>query len=305
MKIKNHLVVSIVFLLALVACNKDDEDGGIPEADRTEQQAVDKDTLLHYLSTHYYNFTKMQNPENFHIDSLTIYELPDDGVLPNPEDNHLLINDVTTITKMVDETLYDYYILRLNQGGGELPDFTDNVRVNYEGSLENGNVFDSTANPIVFDLLGVVPGWRFVLPTFNTAVGDPIENEDGTISYNDYGFGMMFIPSGLAYFSSPPPGLPIYSNLIFKFELYRADDNDHDSDGILSQFEDLNGNGNVFDDDTDEDGQANYRDVDDDGDGILTIFEDLNGDGDPSNDLNAAGVPLYLDKNSRQSTQDN
>lgn len=305
MKFKLYVAVSLVFLLTTLSCNNDDDSGGIPEADRTEQQVKDNDSLLKYLSTHYYNAAKMQDPANFHIDSLIIYDLPSDGVLPNPQDNHLLIEDVTTLTKMVDETLYEYYALRLNDGGGEFPDFSDNVRLNYEGSLTNGNVFDSTTNSVVFDLLAVVAGWRYILPTFKTAFGDPIINEDGTVSYNDYGFGMMFIPSGIGYFASPPSGIPVYSNLIFKFELYQSADNDHDRDGVLSQFEDLNGNQNVFDDDTDGDGIANFNDVDDDGDGVLTIFEDLDGDGDPSNDLNAQGVPLYLDKNSKESNQGN
>jgi hypothetical protein len=99
---------------------------------------------------------------------------------------------------------------------------------------------------------------------------------------------------------------------------------DYDIDGVPTNNEDLNGNGNYGDDDTDGDGipdfvdddddgdmiltnyeliisrpngrsinnyadtdgdgTPNYLDNDDDGDGTLTIYEDYNGDGNPAND---------------------
>ena len=76
-------------------------------------------------------------------------------------------------------------------------------------------------------------------------------------------------------FSGAAPGIPIYSNLIFRFELYQYEENDHDLDGVPSYFEDLNGDVFLGNDDTDENGIADYVDVDDDGDGVLTINEHL------------------------------
>ncbi len=46
-----------------------------------------------------------------------------------------------------------------------------------------------------------------------------------------------------------------------------------DNDGIPAELEDLNGNGNLYDDDTDGDGLPNFLDADDDGDNVLTISE--------------------------------
>lgn len=72
-----------------------------------------------------------------------------------------------------------------------------------------------------------------------------------------------------------------------------------DNDGIPAALEDINGNGNLDDDDTDEDGIPNYLDVDDDGDNVLTVNEkpDPNGDGDISDalDTDGDGIPNYLD----------
>lgn len=71
---------------------------------------------------------------------------------------------------------------------------------------------------------------------------------------------------------------------------------DSDFDGVADYIEDLDGDGNPCNDDTDGNELPNYRDVDDDGDGILTIHEDIDGDGDPTNDdTDGDGIPNYLD----------
>lgn len=72
-----------------------------------------------------------------------------------------------------------------------------------------------------------------------------------------------------------------------------------DNDGIIAILEDINGNGNLEDDDTDGDGLPNYIDADDDGDNILTVDEepDPNADNtlDDSQDTDGDGIPDYLD----------
>jgi len=71
---------------------------------------------------------------------------------------------------------------------------------------------------------------------------------------------------------------------------------DADNDSVLNQFEDLNNDTNLHNDDTDSDGSLNFRDTDDDGDGILTINEDYNLNGSPlDDDTNTNGIPDYLD----------
>lgn len=71
---------------------------------------------------------------------------------------------------------------------------------------------------------------------------------------------------------------------------------DSDGDQILDVHEDVNGNNNIEDDDTDSDGIPNYLDADDDGDGILTKDEDYDGDDDPTNDnTDGDNKPDYLD----------
>ena len=73
---------------------------------------------------------------------------------------------------------------------------------------------------------------------------------------------------------------------------------DADNDSIADVLEDVNGDGNLDNDDTDDDGVANYLDEDDDNDGVNTMDEDYDGDNDPTNDdTDDDGIANYLDNN--------
>jgi len=71
---------------------------------------------------------------------------------------------------------------------------------------------------------------------------------------------------------------------------------DNDNDSVLNGLEDINGNLNPRDDNTDSNGNPNYLDNDDDNDGILTINEDYNNNGSVlDDDINSNGIIDYLD----------
>ncbi|ARV09720.1 hypothetical protein BTO05_08715 [Winogradskyella sp. PC-19] len=73
---------------------------------------------------------------------------------------------------------------------------------------------------------------------------------------------------------------------------------DADNDSIADVLEDVDGDGNLDNDDTDGDSIPNYLDEDDDNDGINTINEDYDGDNDPTNDdTDDDGIANYLDAN--------
>ncbi|MFK7929371.1 MAG: hypothetical protein AB8H79_14345, partial [Myxococcota bacterium] len=72
---------------------------------------------------------------------------------------------------------------------------------------------------------------------------------------------------------------------------------DTDGDTIWDYLEDVNGDGNLENDDTDGDGRPNYDDPDDDGDEIPTAFETYDGTGNPMRqDSDRDGTPDYLDE---------
>ena len=316
MKIGKFHILFLTLSSIVLSCSKNDNNTiqPIPERDRAEQQIEDDALLLGYFNSYYYNSSEIESNPNPSSKDVIITALPENGELPNPDQNTLLIDAVETHTVTFAETEYKYYVLRLNQGGGEKsPHFCDEVRVLYEGflPLDDNKIFDETPTPTDFYLVGdgqntfgVIPGWRKVLPMFNMAASFT-DNGDGTVSYANAGVGVMFLPSGLGYFSASQGQIPSYSPLAFKFELLETSVMDHDNDGVFSYLEDLNGDGEFIvnfedledtdDDDTDGDFRPNFFDQDDDGDGVLTINEDTNNDGDPTNDIGANGIPKYLD----------
>lgn len=178
------------------------------------------------------------------------------------------------------------------------------VDVDNDGIIDNSmGVFDNAISPIWFDLTATIDGFQQGIDgSFRPSSGFEV-NADGTSTFeDDFGIGAIFIPSGLGFFSSPPPdsGIPLFSNLIFTFNVLQRRITDHDGDGVISIEEDLNSNNFLFDadDNTDGDMLANFVDPDDDNDAVLTRLEivlDENGDFVSFIDTDGDGISDFLD----------
>jgi len=289
-KIKYFIPLIALSFAIFYSCNNDDDSDSnfIPARDRGEESLVDQALIEEYLETHFYNYEEFENPlPGFD------FQIVFDTITEENSDKIPLINQV--LSKFVDDVVdtdvtYKFYYLNVIQGEGDVTNIADITSLTYEGRyLDNNELFDSSVTPVRFDITQVVRGFHAGLIEFNGATGFE-EAGDGLITFENYGVGAVFIPSGLGYYVTPPPNsaIPLYSELIFTFQLYTIERGDQDNDGILSYIEDLNDNGYVGDDDTDENGNANYIDADDDGDGRLTKDEiELNdytinpGDDDP------------------------
>lgn len=94
----------------------------------------------------------------------------------------------------------------LVQGTGEVPQATDRVKVNYEGRLIDGTIFDASSrhgnDPAVFAANQVIRGWTEALTMM--PVGSKWE---------------LYIPQELAYGERQKGQIPAYSALIFVVEL--------------------------------------------------------------------------------------
>lgn len=94
----------------------------------------------------------------------------------------------------------------VTKGTGAKPGAEDIVKVNYEGKLVDGKVFDSSiqrGEPVEFAVNTVIPGWVEALQLMQ--VGEKIK---------------LYIPSDLAYGASGvPPVIPPNSVLVFDVEL--------------------------------------------------------------------------------------
>ncbi|MDC0380211.1 hypothetical protein OAM52_00890 [Flavobacteriaceae bacterium] len=270
--------LNVLFILSLTffvfTCSEDDDETtSTPPRDRTEQQASDMDTLQNYFETHYYNSGALNSLSTYPtLNDIVITKLEEDETLP--PNTTLLSDAVEAKTTTYKDVNYTYYILSIEEGLGDHPHFTDQVRVNYEGNTMDDEVFENSVNPIDLELIIAVPGWNRVIPQFKTS-NTFSNNSDGTVTFENYGIGVMFLPSGLSYFNSATTGVPAYSCLVFKFELLQYKIMDHDNDFIPSYMEDEDDNMDVFDDNTDGDRFYNFDDNDDDGDGYKTFREVL------------------------------
>ena len=173
------------------------------------------------------------------------------------------------------------------------PSIVDSVYITYKGMLTDNHIFDERKYPVWLDLANSLQGFREGVSELKS--GEFRQNSNGTIQYSSFGVGLFFLPSGIGYFDNTTADIPEYSPLIFSVSLMTSNPTDHDNDGILSINEDIDGDGDPFYDDTDNDDLWNMYDADDDGDGTLTINElDKNNDqiiDDTDND----GIPDYLD----------
>ncbi|WP_420479916.1 FKBP-type peptidyl-prolyl cis-trans isomerase [Brevundimonas sp. FT23028] len=98
-----------------------------------------------------------------------------------------------------------YKVVQSGPAGGESPDGNDLVRVDYEGSLIDGSVFDSSYErgaPAVLTLDQVVSGWTEALQ--HMKVGDE---------------WVIYLPADKGYGERSSPKIPANSVLVFRLKL--------------------------------------------------------------------------------------
>ncbi|EJL63750.1 FKBP-type peptidyl-prolyl cis-trans isomerase [Flavobacterium sp. CF136] len=297
-----YFFILLVAGSSLISCNKNDDNQDVePIRDFAVQYATDKATIEGYLNTHYIVVTESAgNTEDMDV----VIDSIEDAATQVPIMSYKANVGTATFPQLKSKNIdlhgitYELYYLVLREGTGESPMNTDGVLASYSGSYLS-DVAKTDKNPAyvsttffeqlkypqsVFDLTGVVRGWSETFPEFKT--GTASGNANGTITYTDFGAGVMFLPSGLGYYTGSN-SIPAYRPLVFSFKLYQIQRLDHDADGILDLNEDINGDGYIHDfrnttlypnapvnpDDTDGDGIPDFIDVDDDGDSYTTKLE--------------------------------
>ena len=289
-KFKYYFIV-IITSLFLFSCSKDDNNSFTPEPlrDYEDQFMKDNDSIEKFLNT-YYIEEVVNAPGELNDQDVKMAKIPEGGT---QQSIMSLLNSATfpkLLTRNVEmhDITYKLYYLVLREGVGEKPTNVDGVFATYRGTLLNQTVFDQSFNPQgLYNLDGytnsggipVITGWGAVFPEFRTGTYEESGENDGTLKYNDFGAGVMFLPSGLAYYNSGSSSIPAYTPIIFNFKLFEVKRYDHDGDGIPSYLEDIDGDfylpliKDSGKDDTDGDGIPNYLDTDDDNDGYNTKFE--------------------------------
>jgi hypothetical protein len=310
-KFKFYFIV-VFAAVSVLSCSNNDPDVTVePPRDYATQYKTDIELIEEYLKTNY--ITVVQNPGKFDDQDVTIAKITD----PNTQRSIMSYLDAPTFPKLLTREVfqnnitYTLYYLVLREGkkdavtgyGGVSPCNVDGVFTSYRGTyLSRSAATASPANEVTatffeeakfpqatLSLNNVIRGWSEAFPKFKS--GTSKINGDGTVSYFDFGSGVMFLPSGLGYYNSGSGVIPAYSPLVFSVKLYNVQRLDQDNDGVFSFQEDLDNDGYVYDyrntlnyptapedkiryaDDTDKDGLANFIDVDDDGDNYTTLLE--------------------------------
>jgi hypothetical protein len=309
-KFKFYFILSIT-TLSLFSCSKNDAAAEItPPREYAVQYATDINDIEEYLKTNY--ITVVNNPGATDDQDVTISKITNTATQPSifsylnsatyPK---LLVREVSK-DLLIHSVAYKIYYLVLRPGVGQSPSNVDGVLAAYHGEYLQRTVTTGTETALTstffevvkypqdfFSLYTIQPvplrAWSEIFPQFKT--GNYSSNADGTITHTNFGAGVMFIPSGLGYYSSGSGSIPAYVPLVFSFKLFEIQRLDQDGDGIPSYLEDLNNDGYIYDyrnmahytsaatinpDDTDGDGAPDFLDVDDDGDGFTTKLEITN-----------------------------
>ena len=99
----------------------------------------------------------------------------------------------------------EYKIVKSGPTSGPSPKLGDEVKVNYEGTLPDGTVFDSsykTGEPVVFPVGGLIPAWNEVLQKMKP--GDT---------------WILYVPPSQGYGAEGKGPIPPDSVMVFKLEL--------------------------------------------------------------------------------------
>lgn len=281
-KFKHFLYITVVGIV-LYSCG-DSGSSIVDNFDHEAQAVIDNDSIVKFLKSNYFDEEA-------------------DSIKPLIANKTALFDDPRLKTEEVNEfdIDYTYYVFVQNEGTPDVdkgfPTVIDSILPTYKlrsltNTTEVAKVQDLTNatwfNPV--NIINGARGWLYAFTHFKN--GNNITG-NGPITYEKGGKGFFILPSGLAFRNGG--SLP-NKILLYYVELYDfVKDTDHDGDLVPSIYEDIDGDGKPWNDDTDGDRTANFLDRDDDNDAVLTRNEDANGDKDPRNDFNDPDNPTLPD----------
>ena len=310
----NFFKVASIFIMSLMvfSCNKADDPFVPYVVPYVEQYPKDLLAIDKYLDEYYMEVSADKD--------VTFKKIP----TPNPSNfQSIRVQYASMLHEKIvakDDINYKVYYISLREGTQKKPTSVDSIFVSYKGeyiytkkeavvpatnpvtynSFIASSEFDQAQNPIWLKLYqfggsDVIRGWKEIFPYFKS--GTNTTNPNGSLNFADFGAGVMFLPSALAYYNGAVGSIPTYSPLIFTFKLHEVNYVDHDYDRIDSKDEGFDALGQSTKLDTDGDGRLNYLlDQDDDGDGLITKTEIKRPARDTNGDimLDSSQKPIYV-----------
>jgi FKBP-type peptidyl-prolyl cis-trans isomerase FkpA len=299
----------VVLATFLVACPKDDSTTGVVIRDRTEVYVENLAAINSYLDNNYLTVDAITGEATIRAIDAGQTSIRAEYPLESINVKNDSRKNLYTDGRIDDPVDYQLYYIVLNEGTGNTPKSVDSTFTAYKGWNLNNVIFDQNNQGIWFSFPQMtandpvtISGYRQILNKIKTSpdgTGSTL-NPDGTTAWNNYGNVIVFIPSGLAYFSRYDlPNIGEYQPIVFQIKLFASRTRDHDGDKVRSIYEDRNNDNNYFNDDSDGDFLPDFLDLDDDGDGLLTKNENTYDSGGvviiPFADCDGDGIPNYLD----------
>lgn len=289
MKLSLRLLLLLPFIFVMVGCPGTDDGTETVVRPYAEVYAEDLAEIEDFMDTH---FTTVDADYNVTFTKITA-DTP--GATPISDELDTSVNQDDSSKKLKHKIVsvggvdHKLYFLKLREGTGntafdlvenDRPTKLDSVFTSYKGQNLDLSVFDvaNTPNWFLLEQLQVtnvlkptIKGWHEIFPEFKRG-NFSFDSVTGITTFSDFGAGVMFVPSGLAYFNQSAGTIAAYSPIIFSFKLMNLRYRDHDGDKILSKDE-YGGPATGTALDTDGDGKPDYGDYDDDNDGKVTFEE--------------------------------
>lgn len=194
MKVKN-LIIVLTIGLVIFACSESSKTH-----DPVNQSLKDDEALVEYLKTHYLN-----------EEDGGIWTITDGSQTPLMEQVEIQ-DDI-----IEDDVSYTLYYLVQEEGVTNSPTKIDSVLTTYTGMTLDSIVFDRSIGITWLELSRTIKGWGYGFEHYKG--GNKFVNPDESFYYEDYGEGILFIPSGLAYGNTGSNVIPPNTSLIFEITL--------------------------------------------------------------------------------------
>lgn len=211
--------LSFLFVSLLQSCVKDDNvDVANQVRDYQTQYNADISQIENFLKTH--SITVVNHPGFPDDQNISFSIVPSldptsiwgtDAVTPN---SNLLTKNVTK-----EGVVHKIYYLKHRDGVGTSPTLSNQIKIYYKCFLvDNQSSVMSTSSENGADVAmnQLILGWQNILPEFKMGT------ITGGSQYNDYGAGVMFLPSAMAYYEIQVNQIPAYSPLIYNFKLFNV-----------------------------------------------------------------------------------
>lgn len=218
MKKIKFFALSILFVGLMQSCVKEETEITNTKRDYQTQYNEDITKIENYLKTH--SITVVNNPGFADDQNVSFALVPSldptsiwgtDPVTPNA---NLLTKLVT-----VEGVVHKAYYIKHRDGVGTSPSASSQMRCYYKSFLVDNPstvIATSSENGVDLTMNQLILGWQNILPEFKMGT------VTGGSQYNDYGAGVMFLPSALAYYNLQVNQIPAYSPLIYNVKLFNV-----------------------------------------------------------------------------------